>query len=176
MAAAVTVGAMAVLMVVVLTTTSATRAAAVAAMVVAEATAIATVMAAATAGVKRQQSTSVGTVKGGRWTRAQRRVTMNNESVWLMMRAATKRVARGKGDGNDDEGGGRVTATMVKNRAKAARAMVKRVVGDEEGDSDGGNMVRTNDDGLVPIIVQQPVLYSSSASLDDAGDDKSTGR
>jgi hypothetical protein len=40
-------------------------------MVVAEATATVTVMMAATmAGVKRQQSTSVRTVKGGRWTQA----------------------------------------------------------------------------------------------------------
>jgi len=39
----------------------------------------------------------------------------------------------GKGDGNGDEGGGRATATTVKKRARAARAMVTRVVGDEEG-------------------------------------------
>ena len=44
--------------------------------------------------VKRQQSTSIGTVEGGRWTRARQRVTANNESAWPMMRAATKRVAR----------------------------------------------------------------------------------
>jgi hypothetical protein len=37
-------------------------------------------------------------------------------------------------------------------------------------------MARNNDDGLVPVIVQQAVLHSASASLDDAGDDKSTGR
>jgi hypothetical protein len=37
-------------------------------------------------------------------------------------------------------------------------------------------MVRNNDDGLIPVIVQQAVLHSASASLDDAGDDKSTGR
>jgi hypothetical protein len=79
-----------------------------------------------------------------------------------------------KGDGNGDEGGGQATVTMVKKRARAARAMVTRVVGDEEGDGDGGKMARNNDDGLVPIVVQQPVLYSSSASLDDAGDNKST--
>ena len=48
-------------------------AASVAAMVVAEATA--TVMTAdVTAGVKKQQSTSNGSFKGGRWTRARRRV------------------------------------------------------------------------------------------------------
>ncbi len=82
----------------------------------------------------------------------------------------------GKGDGNGDEGGGRATATMVKKRVRAARVMVMRVVGDEEGDGDGENMVRNNDDGLIPVIVQLPVLYSSSASLDDVGDDKSTGR
>ena len=37
----------------------------------------------------------------------------------------------GKGDGSGDEGGGRASATMVKKRARAARAMVTRVVGDE---------------------------------------------
>jgi hypothetical protein len=38
----------------------------------------------------------------------------------------------GKGDGNGDEGGGQATATMmVKKRARVARAMVTRVVGDE---------------------------------------------
>jgi hypothetical protein len=67
----------------------------VAAMVVAEATATATVMTAdATAGVKKQQSTSDGNVEGGRWTRARRRVTNNNESAWPMMRAVTKRAVR----------------------------------------------------------------------------------
>ena len=71
----------------------------------------------------------------------------------------------GKGDVNGDEGGGRATATMVKKRARAARAMVTRVVGDEEGNGDGGNMARNNDDGLVPIVVQQPVLYMSSATM-----------
>jgi hypothetical protein len=95
MVAAVTVAVMAVLMAVALTMTSVTTAAAVVAMVVAEAAATATVMtAAATVGVKRQQLTSGGTVEGGRWTRAQRRVTMNNKSAWPMMRAGTKRVAR----------------------------------------------------------------------------------
>ncbi len=48
----------------------------------------------------------------------------------------------GKGNGNGDEGGGRVTALMVKKRARAARAMVTRVVGNEEGNGDGGNMAR----------------------------------
>jgi hypothetical protein len=47
------------------------------------------------------------------------------------------------------------------------------VVGHEEGDGDGGNMARENDDGLVPVVVQQAVLYLASASLDDAGDDVS---
>ncbi len=62
----------------------------------------------------------------------------------------------------------------AKKRARAARAMVTRVgVGDEESNGDVGNMARNNDDSLVPVFVQQPVLYSSSASLDDAGDDKS---
>ncbi len=46
-----------------------------------------------------------------------------------------------------------------------ARAMVTRVVGDEEGDGDGGNMARNIDDGLVPVVVQQPILYSSSVAM-----------
>jgi hypothetical protein len=50
------------------------------------------------------------------------------------------------------------------------------VVGDEEGGGDGGNMVRNNDDGLVSVVVQQAVLYSASASIDNVGDDKSTGQ
>jgi len=54
----------------------------------------------------------------------------------------------GKDDGNGDEGGRQATAMMVKNRVRAARAMVTRVVGDEEGDGDGRNMARNNDDGL----------------------------
>jgi hypothetical protein len=49
--------------------------------------------------------------------------------------------------------------------------MVTRVVGDEEGDGDRGNILMNNNDSLVPIVV-----YLASASLDDAGDDKSTGR
>ena len=95
MVAAATVTVAAVLMAVVLTTTSVTTAVAVVAMVVAEATATATVMsAAAMAGVKRQQSISVGVVKGEWWTRAQKRVMTKNKSARPMMRAATKRVAR----------------------------------------------------------------------------------
>ena len=50
------------------------------------------------------------------------------------------------------------------------------MVGDKEGGGDGGNMARNNDDGLVPVVVQQAVLYSASASIDNVGDDKSTGR
>ena len=50
------------------------------------------------------------------------------------------------------------------------------MVGDEEGGGDEGNMARNNDDGLVPVVVQQAVLYSASASIDNVGDDKSTGR
>jgi hypothetical protein len=69
-----------------------------------------------------------------------------------------------------------VTATMVKKRARAARVMVTRVVSNEEGGGDGGNMARNTDDGLVPVVVQQAVLHSASASLDDVGDDESTGR
>jgi hypothetical protein len=80
----------------------------------------------------------------------------------------------GKGDGNGDEGGGRAMAKMVKKRVRAARAMVTRVVGDKEGGGDGGNMARINDDGLVPVVVQQAVLYSASASLDDVSNNKST--
>ena len=56
-------------------------------------------------------------------------------------------------------------AAMVKKRARVARVVVTRVVGDEEGGSDGGSMVRNNDDGLVPIVVQQAV-HLASASLD----------
>ena len=62
---------------------------------------------------------------------------------------------------------------MAKKRARAARAMVTRVVGHEEGDGDGGNMARENDDGLVPVVVQQTILYLASARIDDAGDDGS---
>ena len=50
------------------------------------------------------------------------------------------------------------------------------MVGDEEGGGDGGNMVRNNDDGLVPVVVQQAVLYSASASINNVGDEKSTGQ
>ncbi len=50
------------------------------------------------------------------------------------------------------------------------------MVGNEEGGGDGGNMARNNDDGLVPVVVQQAVLYSASASIDKVGDDKSTGQ
>ena len=44
--------------------------------------------------------------------------------------------------------------------------MVTRVVGDAEGGSDGGNMARNNDNGLVPIVVQQAVHSASASSLD----------
>jgi hypothetical protein len=54
---------------------------------------------------------------------------------------------------------------MVKKRARATRVIVMRVVGDKEGGGDGGSMARNNDDGLVPIVVQQAV-HSASASLD----------
>jgi hypothetical protein len=37
-------------------------------------------------------------------------------------------------------------------------------------------MVRNNDAGLVPIVVQQAVLYSASASLDNAGNGELIGR
>ena len=33
-----------------------------------------------------------------------------------------------------------------------------RVVGNEEGNSNGKNLVRNNDNGLVPVLVQQAVL------------------
>ncbi len=71
----------------------------------------------------------------------------------------------GEGDGNGDKGGERATATMVKMRVRAARVMVTRVVGDREGGGNGGNMVRNNEDGLIPVVVQQAGLHSASASL-----------
>ncbi len=52
---------------------------------------------------------------------------------------------------------------MVKKRARAARVMVTRGVGNEEGGDDGGNMARNNDDALVPVVVQQALLHSASA-------------
>jgi hypothetical protein len=42
---------------------------------------------------------------------------------------------------------------------RTSRAMVTRAVGNKEGGGDGGNMVRNNDDGLIPVIVQQAVLF-----------------
>ncbi len=126
----------------------------------AEVTATVTVMtAAATVGDEKQQSTSIG--------RAVDTSTMagNDEQQKRVADDEGSNKEGGKGDGDGDKGGGRVTATMVKKRVRAARAMVPRVVGDEEGDGDGGNMARNNDDGLVPIVVQQPVLYSSSATM-----------
>ena len=53
--------------------------------------------------------------------------------------------------------------------------MVTRVVGDKEGGGNGGNMARNNDDGLIPVVVQQAVLYLASASINNVGNDKSTG-
>ena len=38
---------------------------------------------------------------------------------------------------------------IVKKRERATRAMVTRVVGKEEGNSDGGNIVRNNNDSLM---------------------------
>ena len=35
---------------------------------------------------------------------------------------------------------------------------------------------RNNGNGLVPVVMQQPVLYLASASLDNAGHEKSAGR
>ncbi len=64
---------------------------------------------------------------------------------------------------------------MVKKRARAARAMGTRVVGDKEGGGDGRNIARYNN-GLVPVVVQQAILYLASASLNDAGDDELTGQ
>ena len=80
----------------------------------------------------------------------------------------------GKGDGNGDEGCGRATATMVKKMARAARRVmvVTRVVGNKEGNDDGGNMERNNDNSLIPIVMQQAVLYLASASHDNAGNNK----
>ncbi len=37
-------------------------------------------------------------------------------------------------------------------------------------------MARNYDDGLVPVVVQQAILYSAFASLDNVGNDESTGR
>ena len=54
--------------------------------------------------------------------------------------------------------------------------MVTRVVGDKEGGGNGGNMARNNDDGLIPVVVQQAVLYLASASINNVGNDKSTGQ
>jgi hypothetical protein len=64
---------------------------------------------------------------------------------------------------------------MVKKRVRAARAMVTRVVDDKESGGDRGNMVRYNDDGLIPIVVQQAALYSASTSLNDAGNNDDWG-
>ena len=72
-----------------------------------------------------------------------------------------------KGNVNVDEGGGQATMTMVKKRVRVARAMVMRVVTNEEGGGNGGNMVRNKDHGLVLIVVQQALLYLASDSLDD---------
>jgi hypothetical protein len=47
--------------------------------------------------------------------------------------------------GNGDEGDGRAMATMVKKRARAARVMVARVVGDKEGGGDEHNNVGNNE-------------------------------
>ncbi len=68
----------------------------------------------------------------------------------------------GEEEGNGDEGDVRATATMVKKRARAARVMVTRVVGYEEGGGDRGSMARNNNDGLVPVVVQQAVQHSAS--------------
>ena len=37
-------------------------------------------------------------------------------------------------------------------------------------------MARNKEDDLVPIVMQQAILHSASASLHDVGDDESTGR
>jgi hypothetical protein len=77
----------------------------------------------------------------------------------------------GKGDGNGDESGGRATATDGEEEGEGGKGD-----GDEGGGRRRGNMARNNDDGLVPVVVQQAVLYSASASIDNVGEDKSTGR
>jgi len=46
----------------------------------------------------------------------------------------------------------------------------------DEGGGDRGNKLMNNDDGLVPVVMQPAVLHSALASLDDVGDDESTGR
>ncbi len=45
----------------------------------------------------------------------------------------------------------------------------------DEGGGNRGNKLRNNYYGLVPVVVQQAVLHSALASLDDVGDDESTG-
>ena len=60
---------------------------------------------------------------------------------------------------------------MVKKRARAARVKGMRVVGDKVGSGDRGNMAWNNDDGLIPVVVQQAVLYLASESLNNAGNE-----
>jgi hypothetical protein len=57
----------------------------------------------------------------------------------------------------------------VKKRVRAARAMVMRVVGEEEGDGDGGNMARNKDEGLTsscssPSFTWPPLASTTRAS------------
>jgi len=74
----------------------------------------------------------------------------------------------GKGNGNGDEVGGQVTATMVKKRARVARAMVTSVVDDNEGNGDGGNMARNKNNGLTslcssPSCTRPPLALTTRA-------------
>jgi hypothetical protein len=64
----------------------------------------------------------------------------------------------GKGNGNRDKGGARATATMVKKRARVARAMVTRVVGDKESNGDGGSMARNTMTASRRDAAAHPVL------------------
>jgi hypothetical protein len=81
----------------------------------------------------------------------------------------------GKGGGNGDEGGGRATAMMVKKRGRVARGMMTRVVCDKEGDGDGGNMVRNNDNGLTllcdSLYCTRPPLASTTRATTSQPDD-----
>jgi hypothetical protein len=90
--------------------------------------------------VKKQQSTSNGSVKVGRWTAGddeQRESAADDEG--------SDEEGEGRnGDGDGDEGGGRATAKRVKKRVSAARAratamaMATWVAGNEEGEGNGG--------------------------------------
>ena len=69
---------------------------------------------------------------------------------------------------------------MVKKRARTTRAMVTRVVGDKEGDGDGGNMARNNADGLTlscssPSCTRSPLALTARMTTSRLDDDCRTG-